>query len=99
MDVIDQVMIIYAGTKGYLDKVPIKEVLAWQDQFLHFVHEQRPQVYDALKKARKFSPEIERQLGETITAFGPQFKPAPSGPPTRPPGAIKQAETNIQKGH
>ncbi len=26
MNVIDQVMIIYAGTKGYLDKVPIKQV-------------------------------------------------------------------------
>src|SRR5205085_5265362 len=38
MDVIDQVMVIFAGTRGYLDKVPVKEVLAWQDQFLHFVH-------------------------------------------------------------
>ena len=99
MDVIDQVMVIFAGTKGYLDKVPVKEVLAWQDQFLHYVHEQRPQVYDALKKARKFSPEIEKQLGEAITAFGPQFKPGPGGPLARPQEAIKQAETNIQKGH
>src|SRR5262249_36874490 len=84
MDVIDQVMVIFAGTRGYLDKLPIKEVLAWQDQFLHFVHEQRPQIYDALKKARKFSPEIEKQLGDAITAFGPQFRSGPGGPPTRP---------------
>jgi F-type H+-transporting ATPase subunit alpha len=97
MDVIDQVMVIFAGTKGYLDKVPVKEVLAWQDQFLRFVHEQRPQVYDALKKARKLSPEIEKQLGETINAFQPQFKPGPGGPP-RPQEAIKQAETAIQAG-
>ena len=34
MHVVDQVMIIYAGTKGYLDKVPIKQVPAWEEQFL-----------------------------------------------------------------
>ena len=37
MNVIDQVMVIYAGTKGYLDKVPVKEVLAWEEQFLRFM--------------------------------------------------------------
>ena len=34
-------MIIYAGTKGYLDKVPIKQVPAWEEQFLRFMHEQQ----------------------------------------------------------
>ena len=27
-------MIIYAGTQGYLDEVPIKQVQAWEKQFL-----------------------------------------------------------------
>src|SRR5439155_13330340 len=30
MHVADQVMVIYAGTKGYLDKVPVKQVAAWE---------------------------------------------------------------------
>src|SRR6516165_8473398 len=37
----DQVMIIYAGAKGYLDKVPRNEVSAWEAQFLTFMKEQR----------------------------------------------------------
>jgi F-type H+-transporting ATPase subunit alpha len=74
MNVIDQIMIIFAGSKGYLDKVPVKQVRAWEDQFLRFMREQRPAVRDALAKARKFSPEIEKQLGEAITAFQGQFK-------------------------
>ena len=37
MHVVDQVMIIYAGTKGYLDKVPRKQVAAWEEQFLQFM--------------------------------------------------------------
>src|SRR4051794_19330390 len=41
MNVIDQVMIIYAGSKGFLDKVPIKQVPAWERQFLTFMKEQK----------------------------------------------------------
>jgi F-type H+/Na+-transporting ATPase subunit alpha len=75
MNVIDQIMIIFAGTKGYLDKVDRKQVQAWEKQFLRFMHEQRPAVPEALAKLRKFTPDLEKQLSEAIVAFQPQFKP------------------------
>ncbi len=31
----DQVMSIYAGTEGYLDDVPVKEVPRFESEFLH----------------------------------------------------------------
>src|SRR3989442_10380321 len=37
----DQVIVIYAGAKGYLDKVPIKQVAAWETQFLRYLKEQK----------------------------------------------------------
>jgi len=74
MHVADQVMVIFAGTKGFLDKVPIKQVAAWEEQFLRFMREQRPQVRTALMKERKFTPALEKELSEAIQAFGPQFK-------------------------
>src|SRR5260221_4683600 len=52
MDVIDQVMIIFAGTRGYLDKVPRKSVQAWEDQFIKYMHAQRRDVVDGLKQER-----------------------------------------------
>jgi F-type H+-transporting ATPase subunit alpha len=81
MDVIDEVMIIFAGTRGFLDKVPTKQVAVWETQFLKFMHEQRRDVVDALTKAKKFDGkdidqgEIGTKLREAITAFGGQFKP------------------------
>ena len=60
MDVIDQVMVIYAATKGYMDDVPIKQVRAWEEQFLTFMKEQKSPVRNDLKKSGKMSPEIER---------------------------------------
>jgi F-type H+-transporting ATPase subunit alpha len=77
MHVADQVMVIYAGSKGYLDKVPIRQVAAWEEQFLRFMREQRADLRTNLTKERKLTPDIERGLKEALEAFGPRFK-APS---------------------
>jgi F-type H+-transporting ATPase subunit alpha len=79
MNVIDQVMIIYAASKGYLDKVPIRSVAAWQDQFLHFMHEQKPEVVTALSKERKLRVNAQKdpdddRLNAALKAFAPLFK-------------------------
>jgi F-type H+-transporting ATPase subunit alpha len=74
MNVIDQVMIIYAGSKGYLDKVPIKQVLAWETQFLTYMREQKPEVRTQLLKDRKLTPDNEKLLVAAIEFFQPQFK-------------------------
>jgi F-type H+-transporting ATPase subunit alpha len=75
MNVIDQVMIIYAGTKGYLDKVPLKQVAAWEEQFLRYMKEQKADVRNSLVQSRKLTPEIEEKLKVALTDFGHQFKP------------------------
>ncbi len=70
----DQVMIIYAGTKGYLDKIPRNQVLEWERQFVLFMREQKPEVRNALVTERKLSKETEAALRSAIEAFQPQYK-------------------------
>jgi F-type H+-transporting ATPase subunit alpha len=72
-------MIIYAGTRGYLDKVPRNQVAAWEEQFLQFMREQRADVRNALRKERKLSPALEEQLKAAIETFHHQFKPPAAG--------------------
>jgi F-type H+-transporting ATPase subunit alpha len=81
MHVVDQVMIILAGTKGYLDKVAIKLVLKWEEQFLRFMREQKSDVRNALKKEgtlfesdRKTPTKTHLELLKAIEFFQPQFK-------------------------
>ena len=74
MNVIDQVMIIFAGSKGYLDKVPRNEVAAWEEQFLRFMREQAPEVRNRLMKDRKFNAENEEMLHSAVKRFVPQYK-------------------------
>jgi F-type H+-transporting ATPase subunit alpha len=98
----DQVAIIYAGTKGYLDKIPRNQVEAWESQFLRFMREQRSEVRNALikqrslitreeKKAKVAKGKMEQELEAAIQAFVPQYKP---------PGSLTAPakETNIKQG-
>jgi F-type H+-transporting ATPase subunit alpha len=94
MNVVDQVMIIYAGTKGFLDKVPIKDVRAWEEQFLRYMRERQPEVGNAIRKERKLSKEVEQQLTAAITNFQAQFKPA--GAPRS--DAIKAPQDQVKAG-
>src|SRR5262249_35440629 len=74
MNVIDQVMVLFAGTRGYLDKVPVKSVRSWEEQFLRYMREQKRDVRDALAKAREITKDIEAQLRAAIEAFQSQFR-------------------------
>ncbi|MFM7151024.1 MAG: F0F1 ATP synthase subunit alpha [Gemmataceae bacterium] len=74
MDVIDQVMIIYAGTGGYLDKVPQRLVQRWEKEFLQYMHTRKRDVVDALAKSRELNADTEGKLKDAINSFAPLFK-------------------------
>ena len=76
LDVVDQVMSIYAGSEGYLDDVPVKQVPEWESEFLNFVRERKPEVRAMLAKERKLSDGVVSGLKEALTAFKQQFRPA-----------------------
>ena len=74
MNVIDQIMIIFAGNSGGLDDVDRKKVRAWESQFLTFMKEQMPEVRALLAKEKKITDEVAKKLNEAIQTFRPQFK-------------------------
>jgi F-type H+-transporting ATPase subunit alpha len=45
MNVVDQIISIFAGTQGYLDKVPVTKVREWEEAMLRFMREQRSDVW------------------------------------------------------
>ena len=67
--VAEQIVAVFAGTKGYLDKVPLNQVAQWEVSFLEFMHTQKSDVYKALSDKQELTEEIEKQLIEAIKAF------------------------------
>jgi F-type H+-transporting ATPase subunit alpha len=74
LNVVDQIMIIYAGNSGGLDKVDRRKVKDWEEQFLRFMKEQKSDVRALLAKEKKMTDEVIKQLDAAIAAFQPQFK-------------------------
>jgi F-type H+-transporting ATPase subunit alpha len=69
MDVVDQVMSIYAGTRGHLDDVKRDEVADWEKGFLTFVRDQVPELRKRIDESKELDAESERQLEAAIAEF------------------------------
>ncbi|MCE5267303.1 MAG: F0F1 ATP synthase subunit alpha [Planctomycetaceae bacterium] len=69
MHVTDQILSIYAGTHGHLDKVPLKDVHAWEEGFLKFVHEEKQGLWQKITESRKLDDEAAVELDQAIAEF------------------------------
>jgi F-type H+-transporting ATPase subunit alpha len=75
MDVVDQVIVIYAANQGFLNNVPVREVQNWEKQFLQFLREQRAQVRANLAEKKELTPEIVAEIEGALNAFKTVYKP------------------------
>jgi F-type H+-transporting ATPase subunit alpha len=64
-----EVMVIYAGTKGYIDDVPIGRVQEFQTAFLKYVDASVPQLRENLLQKKDLTEEIEGQLKDALARF------------------------------
>jgi len=69
MDVVDQVLSIYAGTRGHLDEVKRDEVADWEKGFLTFVRDQVPELRKRVDESKELDAESERQLEAAIAEY------------------------------
>ncbi len=74
MKVSRQVMIVWAGTKGYLDDIPSLDIGRFEEEFLAFCEKEYPDIEHTLSKEMKISDEIEKKLESAIVKFKSQFK-------------------------
>ena len=80
MDVIDQVMVIYAGSQGYLDTLPKASVLDWEKEFLEYVHTTAPDLVKDLAAKKDLTAEIEAKLVDVIKKFSSVTTVGKKGP-------------------
>lgn len=71
----DQVISIYAGTKGYFDKVPVDKVARAEQELLQFMREEKSEIRNALIETKELSSELEEQLKAALTEFQGRFDP------------------------
>ena len=70
----EQVAVIYAGTRGYLDGFPTARVGAFQDGLLAKLKTSYPQFLDGIRKEKALTPALEAMLKEALADFTKSFK-------------------------
>ncbi len=69
----EQVVSIFAGVKGYLDKIPAKDVSRFEQDLLTKVHQDHADVLGAIRSEEKVSDETEAKLKDIIGTFAAAF--------------------------
>jgi F-type H+-transporting ATPase subunit alpha len=72
--VTDQVISIYAGTKGYLDDVPVTAVRKFEQGLLDHMKSAGKAIYEAIAEKKSFDGDIEKNLEAAIKAYKAGFK-------------------------
>ncbi len=75
MPVEDQVVVIWAANKGYLDEIPASAVKKYETEFLAFMKKEYPDVGHTIKQKGALSDDIEAKLKEACGKFRGVFKP------------------------
>jgi len=68
-----QVMAIYAGTKGYIDDLPVDAVQRFRDGLLEFLENAHPEIGSAILSELKLSDETAEALGKAIEEYKAGF--------------------------
>jgi F-type H+-transporting ATPase subunit alpha len=77
----DQVIAVFAGTKGYLDDVPVGDVRRFEADLLEYIHSREPGITKEIVETGKMAEETANKLTTAIEDFKRSFpaKGAPEG--------------------
>jgi len=74
MPVEEQVMIIFAGTQGYLDDIPVELVRAFEEGFHPFMREKYPEIGEKIRREKQLDADTEASLRRAVEEYKVLFK-------------------------
>ena len=73
MPVAEEVIAIFAGVRGYLDKIPVGEVKSFETKALAAVKASRPEFLEQIREEKVISEELDKKLTEFFDGFLNEF--------------------------
>ncbi|MBL7197314.1 MAG: F0F1 ATP synthase subunit alpha [Candidatus Omnitrophica bacterium] len=69
----EQVLVIFAGVKGLVDDIDIKDLERFQNELISFVKEHKPNILEQLRHDRSISDTLDTEMRCAIEEFKKQF--------------------------
>jgi len=73
LSVEEQVVVIYAGTRGYLDGIATANVRRFEQELLSHMHGQNQAVLDTIRTQKELKADTEAKLKDILAAFAKSF--------------------------
>ncbi|HNQ18843.1 MAG TPA: F0F1 ATP synthase subunit alpha [Smithellaceae bacterium] len=73
MSLSKEVVVLFAGTRGFIDKYEVEKVRDYEQQLLSFVDNKYPDILKEIEEQKVISPELEKKMKEMLTAFDAVF--------------------------
>ena len=75
MPVAEQVAAIFAGNEGFLDDLPLGDVVRFRNELLAYLRASKPEILSAIVAEKKLTDEIQADLKAAIGSFKQTFAP------------------------
>jgi len=69
MSLEEEVMILFAGTNGYADQIPLEQMRQWETGMLRFMEMTYPEIGRDIAERKQITPETENKLKEALKTF------------------------------
>ena len=64
---------IFAGTRGYLDALPVNVVQRFEKEFLSLLHGSHTDLLDEIREKKELTKDIEQKLKDVLDKFSKTF--------------------------
>jgi F-type H+-transporting ATPase subunit alpha len=69
-----QVTILYAGTRGFLDKYPIDVLAKYEAGLYSFIEDRYSAIFTELAKKQEITDDLDKMMTEALEAYDEEFK-------------------------
>lgn len=69
----EQIVVLFSGTEGYLDDIPVGDVRRFEEELLVFVKAEKKKVLRNIQKEKAITENTRKDLDEAIQAFKKKF--------------------------
>jgi len=73
MPVEEQVIIIFAATRGYVDDVPLEKIKTFEKELLRFMRTVKAQIPEKIRTEKALSEDLIKEIGDAIDEFKQGF--------------------------
>jgi len=76
MSLAQEVVILYAGVRGFIDKYPIEKIKEYEKQLLSFMDTKHQAVLDEIDEKQELKPDLDDKIKGVLTEFDSVFASA-----------------------